>query len=200
MANAAPGTQSGSKSPFSLDQVRDFVSRNAQTFREKGPERFAAELESLDLKTLYSNLEQLEQRLTAIEEKVIALLRDSASQESLLDAQRALDRDLKPYRGKMTADQVAMLEKQFLERRLLEFRRAAAAELVLLVVVHANKFKGGPALVYPGNHGASATESALEKSFVAQRDHGIDSRRSPRGDVAGRQGNYAEGRRDGCVG
>jgi hypothetical protein len=103
-----------------LDQIRDFVSHNAQTFREKRQERFAAELESLDLKMLYSNLEQLEQRLTAIEQKMIARLRGSATEELLLDAQRAFERDLKPYRGKMTADQLEMLEKQFLERRLLE--------------------------------------------------------------------------------
>ena len=77
-------------------------------------------LSALDLDALYSDLEQLEQRLTAIEEKMIARLRVSASEEALFEARRALDRELKPYRGKMTADQLARLEKQFLERRLLE--------------------------------------------------------------------------------
>jgi len=31
-----------------------------------------------------------------------------------------MDRQLRPYRGKMTADQLSMLEKQYLERVLLE--------------------------------------------------------------------------------
>ena len=75
---------------------------------------------ALDLAALYSDLEQLEQRLTAIEEKLIARLRASASEEALFEARRSLDRELKPYRGKMTAEQLAMLEKQFLDRRLLE--------------------------------------------------------------------------------
>jgi len=39
----------------------------------------------------------------------------------LIEARRVHERDLKPYRGKMSADQLAMLEKQFLERRLLEW-------------------------------------------------------------------------------
>jgi hypothetical protein len=88
--------------------------------KNAGHEESAAALLSLDLDALYFDLEQLEQRLTAMEEKMIARLRASASEESLFEARRALDRDLKPYRGKMTADQLAMLEKQFLERRLLE--------------------------------------------------------------------------------
>jgi hypothetical protein len=51
---------------------------------------------------------------------MIARLRASASEEQLFEARRALDRELKPYRSKMTAEQLAMLEKQFLDRRLLE--------------------------------------------------------------------------------
>jgi hypothetical protein len=66
------------------------------------------------------HLEQLEQRLTAIEEKLVAQLQATATEEALLEARRLLDLDLKLYRGKMSAEQIAMLEKQFLERRLLE--------------------------------------------------------------------------------
>jgi hypothetical protein len=35
-------------------------------------------------------------------------------------SRRELDRQLRAYRGKMTADQLSMLEKQYLERHLLE--------------------------------------------------------------------------------
>jgi hypothetical protein len=38
----------------------------------------------------------------------------------MLESRRELDRQLRPYRGKMTADQLTMLEKQYLERHLLE--------------------------------------------------------------------------------
>jgi hypothetical protein len=120
MANGATDTRKEAKAPFAVDDVKNFLARNAATLKTAGHEDLATSLEALDLAALYSDLEQLEQRLTAIEEKLIARLRAAASEEALFEARRALDRDLKPYRGKMTADQLAMLEKQFLERRLLE--------------------------------------------------------------------------------
>jgi hypothetical protein len=120
MLNAAPATKKETSAPFPLEDVRAFLTRNAEALRKAGLEETAASLESLDLDALYADLEQLEQRLTAIEEKMIARLRASASEEQLFEARRELDRELKPYRSKMTADQLAMLEKKFLERRLLE--------------------------------------------------------------------------------
>ena len=120
MANATPAVAKVAKAPFSLDDVREFVARNAAKLRKAAREDVAASLDALDLDALYSDLEQLEQRLTAIEERMIAHLRAAASEEALFEARRALDRDLKAYRGKMTAEQLAMLERQFLERRLLE--------------------------------------------------------------------------------
>ena len=119
-AGSAPATKREPSAPFPIDDVRAFLRRNADALRQAGHEEIAASLESLDLEALYADLEQLEQRLTAIEEKMIARLRVSASEEQLFEARRALDRELKPYRSKMTADQLAMLEKKFLERRLLE--------------------------------------------------------------------------------
>jgi hypothetical protein len=78
-------------------------------------ERLAAEAE-----THYQDLEDLERRLTVLEEKAIAAARNRQSEEQLLDARRELDAQLRPYRSKMTAEHLAMLEKQYLERNLLE--------------------------------------------------------------------------------
>ena len=122
MANAGlvPSEKKEAAAPFPIDDVRAFVKRNVETLRKVGQEETAASLDALDVDSLYSDLEQMEQRLTAIEEKMIARLRASANEEQLFEARRALDRELKPYRSKMTADQLAMLEKKFLERKLLE--------------------------------------------------------------------------------
>jgi hypothetical protein len=49
-----------------------------------------------------------------------AAARLGQTEEDLLSARRDLDAYLRPCRSKMTADQLAMLERQFLERRLLE--------------------------------------------------------------------------------
>jgi len=72
------------------------------------------------VETHYKDLEGLEQRLTVLEEKMMALLRTHQTEDQMLEARQELDRQLRPYRGKMTADQLSMLEKQYLERNLLE--------------------------------------------------------------------------------
>ena len=121
MVNAgSPATKKEAAAPFPIDDVKAFVTRNATTVRKAGHEEIALSLESLDVEALYDDLEQLEQRLTAIEEKMVARLRAAATEEHLFEARRALDRELRPYRSKMAADQLAMLERKFLERRLLE--------------------------------------------------------------------------------
>lgn len=111
-ASAAP--------PFSLEDVRAYLGRNAAALRKAGLEELAISLEAVPLEVLYGDLEQLEQRLTAIEEKMIARLRSVADDQTLFEARQQLDRELKPYRGKMSAGQLSVLEKQFLERKLLE--------------------------------------------------------------------------------
>jgi hypothetical protein len=121
MLNLAPISCRDGEPPFSLDQVHAFVGRNAAALRATGHCELAESLESLDLARLYVDLEQLEQLLTAIEEKLIERLRDTANEEALSEARRALDRELRPYREKMTVEQLATLEKQFFDRKLLEW-------------------------------------------------------------------------------
>ncbi len=120
MVDGGPAKPAGAAAPFSLEDVRAYLARNAAALRKAGLEELAASLEAIPVDTLYGDLEQLEQRLTALEEKMIARLRADASDEALFEARRTLDRELKPYRGKMSTEQLAMLEKQFLERKLLE--------------------------------------------------------------------------------
>ncbi len=132
LADATPVARKETAPPFALDDIREFINRNATMLSKAGHLDLAGSLESLDLEALYSDLEQLEQRLTAVEEKMIARLRAGASEEALYQARRALDVDLKPYRGKMTAPQLAMLEKQFLDRRLLEAAKLPRLSLFYL--------------------------------------------------------------------
>lgn len=120
MADGAPAPRRPPAPPFSMDDVRAYVAGNAGVLRRSGFAPLAELLEALDVGELYHDLEQLEQRLTAVEEKLVAQLRAAASDQALFAARRALDLELRPYRGKMSAEQLAMLERQFLERRLLE--------------------------------------------------------------------------------
>lgn len=120
MVENAPRPRKAAPPPFSIEDVRAFLSGNAAALRKAGLGDLAESIETLDMEALYGDLEQLEQRLGTIEEKMIAHLRVAATDEALFQARQALDRELKPYRSKMTAEQLARLEKQFLERQLLE--------------------------------------------------------------------------------
>jgi flagellar motility protein MotE (MotC chaperone) len=116
------GTTRTNAPPFPLEDLRTYLAANAEAVRAAGFSEVAAALETLTAETdqHYRDLEQLEQRLTALEEKLIATVKSAQSDEDLFTARRELDAQLRPYRGKMTADQLAMLERQYLERRLLE--------------------------------------------------------------------------------
>ncbi len=118
LANAMCGQST--PNPFPIEQVRGFVAQNAATLKNVGHVDLAASLEALDLDTLYCDLERLEQHLTTIEETMIAKVRAAANDDLIREVRCALERELRPYRHKMTADQLTMLEKQFLERSLLE--------------------------------------------------------------------------------
>jgi hypothetical protein len=108
--------------PFPLEDLRNYLAGNAEAVRSAGFSEAASALENLAAETEqhYRDLEQLEQRLTALEEKLIATVKSAQTDEDLFTARRELDAQLRPYRGKMTAEQLAMLERQYLERRLLD--------------------------------------------------------------------------------
>ena len=75
--------------------------------------------------------QELDQRLTAIEEKMAALARTRLPDEDLFEMRRELDLQLRPYRSKMSSDQLARLEKSFLDRKVYEKAGLTAAEPVL---------------------------------------------------------------------
>jgi hypothetical protein len=120
---AQPRARREAAPPFDQDALRTYLGENSDTVRSvEGYSEIADALERLadEAAKHYEDLEALEQRLTVLEEKMIALARTRQSEEDLLAARREMDRQLRPYRGKMTADQLSMLEKQYLERTLLE--------------------------------------------------------------------------------
>ena len=111
--------------PFHIDEIRAHLEKAAVAFRERpepGVREFASSLETLssDAERYVHDLEQLERRLVAMEDKIIAVLRASETADELLAAREALDRELRPYRGRMTADQLAMLERRYLDSAVLE--------------------------------------------------------------------------------
>jgi hypothetical protein len=118
---AQPKAKRTSAPPFALEDLRAYLEGNAAAL----PTDYAETATSLrklaaDVELHYTDLEALEQRLTVLEERMIAMARLHQTEEELLQSRQELDRQLRPYRGKMTADQLAMLERQYIERNLLE--------------------------------------------------------------------------------
>ena len=65
-------------------------------------------------------LEELERRLTVLEEKLFAALLTSTPDEEIVSVRAEADRDLAPYRRKMSGPQIDQLQKQYVQKRLLE--------------------------------------------------------------------------------
>lgn len=111
--------------PFPSEDLRRYVERNAAVIRATNVVDFEPVAASLDqvageMDELARDPESLEQRLTMLEQKLIALARARQTDEQALAIRRQLDAQLGPYKSKMTAPQIAMLEAQFLDKALLE--------------------------------------------------------------------------------
>ena len=66
------------------------------------------------------DLEELERRLTVLEEKLQASLTSHASDELMLRIRREVEGQLAAYRRKMKGPQLALVEKQYMQKRLLD--------------------------------------------------------------------------------
>jgi len=127
--NAAP------KESFSRHELRIYIGKDcaqiASLAKDKGrampglAERLDEVRESLNgMATLLDSpealdLEDLERRLTILDDKLQATLTSHASEEMMLGIRREMDRQLAAYRRKMKAEQIALVEKQYLQKRLL---------------------------------------------------------------------------------
>ena len=65
-------------------------------------------------------LEDLERRLTVMEERLLAALTMTAQENELFTLRTEADREIAPYRSKMPGVQIEQLQKQFIHKRLFE--------------------------------------------------------------------------------
>ena len=92
----------------------------ALAWEEAGSLREMAETIERNGEDKIPRLEDLERRLTVLEEKLFALLMAATADDDLVNVRAEADRDIAPYRRKMTASQVEQLHKQYVHKRLLE--------------------------------------------------------------------------------
>jgi hypothetical protein len=131
-----PSSRAAAAEPFSRDELKKYLERNAGRLRAaagklKTPQpQLAARLEDSAAKLDEMvplvespgplDLEDLERRMTVLEEKLSAALAADADDNAMLSIRREMDRSLAPYRRKMSAEQLAQLERQYLQKRTFE--------------------------------------------------------------------------------
>jgi hypothetical protein len=133
-AGEPPPTKSSASQGFEPTVVAPFLRRNADLLEAaKLPEASGVSARSIALDTARTlrqlaedidnkpaRLEDLERRLTVLEEKLFAVLLTSTPDDDIVAVRAEADRDLAPYRRRMSAAQIDQLHKQYVHKRLLE--------------------------------------------------------------------------------
>jgi hypothetical protein len=135
-AGSAPKNGREVKEPFPCEELKVYLARNAARVaaaarKDEGrnPE-MAARLTEIAESVRGSALlldspakldfEDLERRLTVLDDKISALVMTHATEDLLLRIRREVDGQLSAYRRKMKAEQLALVEKKYTQKRLLE--------------------------------------------------------------------------------
>ncbi len=144
MKEAAVGAaayQTGAAEPggpvrgFDPEEIASFLRKNAERLEQAklpagsgvSPDALARE-SSATLRRLADELsaskslrlEDVERRLTVLEEKLLAALMAAIPDEDLVNIRAQADRELAPYRSKMPGAQIEQLLRQYIHKRLLE--------------------------------------------------------------------------------
>ena len=135
------------ESGFESERVASFLDQNAQALEtsllpDESSDAVRATIASR-LRELAASirgsappaLDDLDRTLTVLEEKLFTALQLSASEAELVDLKTQADRELAPYRAKMSTVQLRQVQQQFLHKRLLELR--ALPRLSLFYMSHA---------------------------------------------------------------
>ena len=122
-------------SPDEFASYMDNLARSVTGLNTTFPE-FAARFDAIasairGLNT--SSLRETEQTLTALEEKLIALLKVACDEAVLIKVKQSVDADLSPFRSSMTTEQLAMLEQQMWRRKLMDHFEVPRLSLFYLV-------------------------------------------------------------------
>ena len=135
---AARATRTAPKEMFSREEIKAYFERNVDRVQpvakklalDQAGVEFSSRLREI-AKSLESSmvlldtpgsldLEDLERRLTILDDKQQALMASHVNEERMLQLRRQMDGQLAAYRKKMKAEQLVLVEKQYIQKRLLE--------------------------------------------------------------------------------
>ena len=123
---AAAARPNSAEQGFEQERIAGHLKASAQQLNASAQSSSLAEI-SERLQTLAQearnappNIEQLEQSLTVLEEKLFAIILSTTPEAVLLALRQQAAAELAPYRSRMPAMQIRQVEQQFLHKRLLE--------------------------------------------------------------------------------
>ena len=145
----APAARAAAPAPFSAPEISRFFARCAGAVENAGRQaqgdgkkvlaeelaEAGAALETLRARAqagAIGDLEETERELTVLEEKLNASLLRGTPVDVLAQLRAEVDRSLIPYRRKMAAPEVDLLERRFLKNRLLEHYKIPRLSLFFL--------------------------------------------------------------------
>jgi transcription termination factor NusB len=124
------------RAPFTREQIQGYLRGNARAVRDAAAKRreaadligsaefeeAATALERIadGIKEAPENLEPIENEVSALEEKLTASATRACAAEMLAGLRAQVQRGIAPYRSKMSAPQLDLLERQMLKRALYE--------------------------------------------------------------------------------
>jgi hypothetical protein len=123
---AAPARSSTAEQGFEQERIAAHLEGAAQQLRNAPQSGSLAEIAdrlqvlAADARAKLPHLEELEQSLTVLEEKLFAILLTGTPETELLSLRQQAAAELAPYRSRMPAMQIRQVEQQFLHKRLLE--------------------------------------------------------------------------------
>jgi hypothetical protein len=132
MKEAAVGTERAPEKQEALQtsEIAAYLRKNAGLFAKAVVPESAAPLIREQLQSLEQlanasgssqvSMEDLERRLTVMEEKLFAALLAGTPDDALVEIRAQADREMAPYRSKMSAAQIDQLMKQYVNKKLLE--------------------------------------------------------------------------------
>lgn len=125
--------ESVAESGFEGARVAAFLTRNAEAVAASRAQQLSAAQESLahaaqrlrELALAMNSaspmaLDELDRTLTLLEERLVSAVRNAAPEDDVLAMREQADRELAPYRAKMSVVQLKQVLAQFEQKRLLE--------------------------------------------------------------------------------
>ena len=128
---AANGTRPAEQTALPAGEIVAFLEKNAAAVEKADVPASVSALKKESAATLRDlaggfranprvKLEELERRLTVLEEKLFAALLAATPDDDLLRVRAEADHDMAPFRRKMPAAQLDQLQRQYVHKRLLE--------------------------------------------------------------------------------